>query len=57
MLPESMFSKFSLCVECCTCQDIILIDGPFPSNEEEHGTIRAPPVCLVHKEPLEERKS
>lgn len=40
----------------CTCQNIKLKDGPFPSDEEEHRTIRAPPVRLVHKEPLEERR-
>lgn len=41
----------------CTCQNIKLKDGPFSSDEEEHWTIRMPPVRLVHKEPLEKRQA
>lgn len=37
-----------------TCQDIKLVNGPFSSDEEEDWAIRKLPVCIIHKEPLEE---
>lgn len=37
-----------------TCQNIILNEGPFSPNVEKHRAIRMLPVCLIHKEPLED---
>lgn len=37
-----------------TCQNIILNEGPFSPNVEKHRAIMMLPVCLIHKESLED---
>lgn len=58
LIAKSLFllCYFFLLWEVNTCQHVKFKDGSFPTDEEEHRTIGAVPVSLIHKEFLQQQK-